>query len=60
MDNVPAPSRRVPGQDDTALSAHLYAIEERLDEILRRLEDLKNLVAMLDRVQPYRPDSAEG
>lgn len=55
MDKGLPSSRRVAGPDDDAVSARLAAIEARLDEIIRRLDVLKNLVAMLDRVQPNRP-----
>jgi hypothetical protein len=43
------------GQDTAAVSARLAAIEERLDEIIKRLEHLNtNILATLDHVQPDR------
>jgi hypothetical protein len=59
MDNAQAPSRRIPDLDNAAVSARLSAIEDRLDEIIRRLDELKNLLTMLDRVQPHRQYIAE-
>ncbi len=59
MDNTPAHGRRIPGPDNTAISGRLAAIEERLDEIIRRLDEMKNLLAMLDHVQPERQSTAE-
>jgi hypothetical protein len=40
MDKAPASSRRIADPDDAAVSARLAAIEERLDEIIRRLDEL--------------------
>lgn len=58
MDKAPTSSPRIAGPDD-GVSARLAAIEERLDEIIRRLDELKNLVTMLDRVQPNRQRTTE-
>ena len=52
MDNTPAHSRRITGSNNAAVSARLTAIEERLDEIIRRLDETKTLLMTLNRVQP--------
>jgi low affinity Fe/Cu permease len=59
MDNAPAPSRRIQGPDNATVSARLTAIEERLDEIIRRLDEMKNLLTMLNDVQPNRQPTAK-
>jgi hypothetical protein len=52
MDNAPTPSHHIPCPDDAAVSVRLAAIEEHLDEIIRRLDEMKNLVTRLDHVEP--------
>lgn len=59
MDNDPAHSPRSPAPDNTAISARLAVIEERLNEIIRRLDEMKNLLATLDHVQPECQGTAE-
>lgn len=54
MDNAPTSSRRIPGLDDAAVTARLAAIEERLEEIIKRLDEMKNLLTIVDYVQPNR------
>ncbi len=49
MDNGSTPSRRIPVTDDDAVSARLAASEGHLDEIIKRLDEMKDLVTMLDR-----------
>jgi hypothetical protein len=48
MDNAPTGSRRTPGSGNVATPARLAAIENRLDEIIRRLDELKKLLTMLE------------
>ncbi len=52
MDNAPASNRHIADPDNAAMSARLAAIEERLDEIIRRLDELKDLLTLLDRDHP--------
>ena len=53
MDSAASPSRRSQDPDDGALSARLAAIEEHLDEIIKRLDELNaNLLTLLNRMQP--------
>jgi hypothetical protein len=54
VDNSPTPSRHIPSPDDAAVSARLAAIEDHLDEILTRLDEMKNLVTRLVHVEPKR------
>lgn len=49
MDNTPSSSRRLHSQDATVF-ARLATIEVQLDEIVRRLDDIKNLLALLDDI----------
>jgi hypothetical protein len=58
---TPTPSRRISGPDNTKVSARLATIEERLDEIIRRLDELStNLLTVLDHVQPLHQHTGEG
>lgn len=45
-DNTSVPSRRILGRDNAAVSARLATIEEQLDEIIKRLDELKSLLTM--------------
>jgi hypothetical protein len=47
-----ANAREVGPPDNGIVSARLTAIEERLNEVRRRLDEMKNLVAILDQTQP--------
>ncbi|MGH2952326.1 MAG: hypothetical protein ACRDKX_09810 [Solirubrobacterales bacterium] len=59
MNSAPRPDLRPPSQPNAAMSARLSAIEMHLDEIITRLDELKNLLAMLDGVQPNRQRTVE-
>jgi hypothetical protein len=59
MGNVPTPSRRTSGPDNDAVPARLVAIEQRLAEIIRRLDEMKSLLTTLSYAQSDRQCSAE-
>lgn len=54
MDNAPTLNGSTPGSDNAAVAARLVAIEVCLGEIIRYLDELKNLLIVLDGVQPNR------
>jgi len=53
MDSAAIPSRRSKDPHNTTVSARLAAIDERLNEIIKRLDELNtDLLTLLDGVQP--------
>jgi hypothetical protein len=59
MNSAPSSGRRLPSHRDDAMSARLSTIERHLDEIITRLDELKNLLRMLEGVQPNRQHTVE-
>ena len=52
MDNAASPCHPVPDPDNVLVSARLAAIEQRLDEILGRLDEMKTSLTWLDHFPP--------
>jgi hypothetical protein len=56
MESATIPSHRSQDSDDSAVSARLAAVEERLNEITRHLDELHaNLLTLLNCKQPDSP-----
>jgi hypothetical protein len=60
VDSAPAPSRPITRPNNTAVSTRLAAIEDRLDDVIRRLDELNtNLLTLVKQVPPSRRHTAD-
>ena len=60
MNTPSTPGRRASGPNNTAICARLATIEERLDAIIKRLDEMKNLSKILTEGQSKHHHAGKG